>query len=69
MNPSEPSQSSHSSYLIVSSFGEIEEHLSALLGVLEALGDCVSPRISLVSLSGCRHLDGLVQRGSSSGER
>jgi hypothetical protein len=36
---------------------------------LEALGDCVSLRISLVSFDGCCHLDGLVQRGSSSGGR
>jgi hypothetical protein len=33
---------------------------------LEALGDCVSLRILLVSLGGYCHLDGLVQRGSSS---
>jgi hypothetical protein len=31
------------------------------------LGDCVSLRILLVTLCGCRHLDGLVQRGLSSG--
>jgi hypothetical protein len=36
---------------------------------LEALGDCVSLWDLLVTLSGCRHLDGLVQRGSSSGGR
>jgi hypothetical protein len=36
---------------------------------LEALDDCVSLRDSLVSLGGCHHLDGLVQRGSSSGGR
>jgi hypothetical protein len=36
---------------------------------LEALGDCVLLRDSLVSLGGCRQLDGLVQRGSSSGGR
>jgi hypothetical protein len=34
---------------------------------LEALDDCVSLRVSLVTLCCCRHLDGLVQRGSSSG--
>jgi hypothetical protein len=34
---------------------------------LEALGDCVTLWDSLVSLGGCRHLDGLVQRGLSSG--
>ena len=33
---------------------------------LESLGDCVLLRDSLVSLSGCHHLDGLVQRGSLS---
>jgi hypothetical protein len=33
---------------------------------LEALDDCVSLRVSLVTIGGCRHLDGLVQRGSSS---
>ena len=33
---------------------------------LEALGDCVSLRISLVTLGGCRRLDG---RGSSCGGR
>jgi hypothetical protein len=32
---------------------------------LEALGVRVLLRDSLVTLSGCRHLDGLVQRGSS----
>jgi hypothetical protein len=36
---------------------------------LEALGDCVSLWDSFVTLDGCRHLDGLVQRGSSSGGR
>jgi hypothetical protein len=36
---------------------------------LEALDDCVSLRNSLVSFSGCCHLDGLVQWGSSSGGR
>jgi hypothetical protein len=36
---------------------------------LEALGDHVSLRDSLVNLGGYRHLDGLVQRVSSSGER
>ena len=35
---------------------------------LEALGVRVSLWDSLVTLGGCRHLDGLVQRGSSSGE-
>ena len=34
---------------------------------LEALGVCVSLWDSLVTLGGCRHLDGLEQRGSSSG--
>ena len=34
---------------------------------LEALGDCVLLRVSLVFLGGCRHLDGLEQWGSSSG--
>ena len=29
---------------------------------LEALGVCVSLRDSLVTLGGCRHLDGLEQR-------
>jgi hypothetical protein len=33
---------------------------------LEALGDCVSLRDSFLTLGGCHHLDGLVQRGSSS---
>jgi hypothetical protein len=36
---------------------------------LEALGDCVSLQISLVTLGVCRLLDGLVQRGSSSERR
>jgi hypothetical protein len=36
---------------------------------LEALGDCVSLWDSLVAFGGCRHLDGLVQRGSSNEER
>ena len=41
---------------------------SALLGYLylEALGVRVSLRDLLVTLGGCRHLDGLEQRGSSS---
>jgi hypothetical protein len=34
---------------------------------LEALGDCVSLRDSLVTLGGCCHLDSLEQRGSSNG--
>ena len=57
--------------MIDSSFGEIGEHPSALLECLhlEALGVRVSLRDSLVILSGCRHLDGLEQRGSSSGGR
>ena len=44
------------------------ENPSALLEWLhrEALGDCVSLRVWLVTLGGCRHLDGLEQRGSSS---
>jgi hypothetical protein len=43
-------------------------NLSALLEHLhlEALGVRVSLRYSLVTLSGCRHLDGLEKRGSSS---
>jgi hypothetical protein len=42
---------------------------SALLECLhlEALGDCVLLQNLLVTLSGCRHLDGLEQWGSSSG--
>ena len=45
------------------------ENPSALLECLhlEVLGVRVSLRDSLVTLSGCRHLDGLEQRGSSSG--
>ena len=45
------------------------ENPSALLECLhvEALGVRVSLRVSLVTLGGCLHLDGLVQRGSSSG--
>ena len=44
---------------------------SALLECLhlEALGVRVSLRDSLVILDSCRHLDGLEQRGSSSGGR
>jgi hypothetical protein len=34
---------------------------------LEALGDCVLLWDLLISLGGCCHLDGLIQRGSSSG--
>ena len=34
---------------------------------LEALGVRVSLQDSLVTLGGCHHLDGLEQRGSSSG--
>jgi len=34
---------------------------------VEALSDCVSLWISLVTLGVCRHLDGLEQRGSLSG--
>ena len=37
-----------------------------LVTVNKALDDCVSLQDSLVSLGGCRHLDGLVQQGSSS---
>ena len=45
-------------------------NLSALLERLhlEALGVRVSLRDSLVTLVGCRHLDGLEQRGSLSEE-
>ena len=45
------------------------ENPSALLEWLhlEALGVRVSLRISLVTFGGCRHLDGLEQRGSLSG--
>ena len=44
---------------------------SALLECLhlEALCDCVLLRVLLVSLGGCHHIDGLVQRGSWSGGR
>ena len=47
------------------------ENPSALLECLhlEALGIHVSQWDSLVTLGGCRYLDGLVQRGSSSEER
>ena len=50
-------------------FVRLGENPSALLEYLylEALGVCVSLRVSLVSLGGCRHLDGLEQRGSLSG--
>ena len=46
----------------------LRENLSALLEWLhlEALGIRVSLRNSLVTLGGCRHLDGLEQRGSLS---
>ena len=46
-------------------------NLSALLECLhlEALGVRVSLRDSLDTLGGCRHLDGLEQRGSSNGGR
>jgi hypothetical protein len=49
----------------------LEENPSALLEWLhlEALGDCVSLRDSLVTLGSYRHLDGLEQRGLSSGGR
>jgi hypothetical protein len=49
----------------------LEENPSALLKCLhlEALSDCVSLRVWLVTLGGCRHLDGLVQWGSWSGGR
>ena len=45
------------------------ENPSALLECLhlEALGVRVSLRDSLVTLGGCRHLDGLEQRGLLSG--
>jgi hypothetical protein len=41
---------------------------SALLECLhlEAPGDCDTSWISLVTLGGCHHLDGLEQQGSSS---
>ena len=44
-------------------------NLSALLECLhlEALGVRVSLRDLLITLGGCRHLDDLEQRGSSSG--
>ena len=44
---------------------------SALLEYLhlEALGVRVSLRDSPITLGGCRHLDGLEQRGSSNGGR
>ena len=47
----------------------LEVNPSALLECLhlEALGVHVSLRDLLVTLGGCRHLDGLEQRGSSSG--
>jgi hypothetical protein len=47
------------------------ENPSALLECLhlKALGDCVSLWGSLVTLGGCHHLNGLEQRGSSSGGR
>ena len=47
----------------------MEENPSALLECLhlEALGVRVSLWDSLVTLGGCHHLDGLEQRGSSSG--
>jgi hypothetical protein len=49
----------------------LRENPSALLKCLhlEALGVRVSLRDSLVTLGGCHHLDGLEQRGSSSGGR
>ena len=52
-------------------FVRLGENPSALLEWLhlEALGVRVSLRILLVTLGGCRHLDGLVQRGSLSGGR
>jgi hypothetical protein len=47
-------------------FESIQVHCFEWLHV-EALGDyCISLRISLVTLGGCRHLNGLVQQGSSS---
>jgi hypothetical protein len=50
-------------------FVRLEENPSALLECLhpEALGDCISLRISLVTLGDCRYLDDLEQRGSLSG--
>ena len=47
--------------------GEIPSALLEYLH-LEALGVHVSLQDLLVTLGGCRHLDGLEQRGSSSGE-
>jgi hypothetical protein len=50
---------------------KLRENPSALLECLhlEALGARVSLWDSLVTLGGCHHLDGLEQRGSSSGGR
>ena len=50
------------------SFVRLGVNPSALLECLhlEALGVRVSLQNSLVTLGGCRNLDGLVQRGSSS---
>jgi hypothetical protein len=49
----------------------LRENPRALLECLhlEALGNCVLLRVWLVILGGCCHLDGLEQRGSSSGGR
>ena len=54
--------------IINSSSLRLRENPSALLECLhlEALGVRVSLWDSLVTLGGCRHLDGLEQRGSSS---
>jgi hypothetical protein len=70
IHPSEPSHSSptHLAWLIhhLVRLESIQVHCFEWLH-LKALGDCVLLRDSLVTLGGCRHLDGLVQRGSSSG--
>jgi hypothetical protein len=70
IHPSGPSQSSltHLAWLIhhLVRLESIQVHCFEWLHV-EALGDCVSLWDSLVTLGGCHHLDGLVQRGSSSG--
>jgi hypothetical protein len=72
IHPSEPSHSSftHLVWLIhhLVRLESIQVHCFEWLH-LEALGDCVSLWDSLVIRGGCHHLDGLVQRGSSSGGR
>jgi hypothetical protein len=72
IHPSEPSHSSltHLAWLIhhLVRLESIQVHCFEWLH-LEALGDCVSLWDSLITLGGCRHLDGLVQRGSLSGGR